>query len=124
VTVIVTCTTLSYCNYLVKLVNIGLLMVCRCRDVLPLIQQTHCVLALSCDNPVRISTQCKSYRYFFASCESTRSEDIHHDLCTVRKEMKMCQLGMYALQEEIYNSKHASERSRGLRGCLRNMHLS
>src|ERR1700734_1697985 len=57
-------------------------MVCCCRDVLPLIQQTHCVLALSCDNPVRISTQCKSYRYFFTSCESSRSEDIHHDPCT------------------------------------------
>jgi hypothetical protein len=28
-------------------------------------------------------------------------------------------LSMYALQEEIYMSKHASERSRGLRGCLR-----
>jgi hypothetical protein len=30
-------------------------------------------------------------------------------------------LSMYALQEEIYMSKHASERSRGLRGCLRNI---
>jgi hypothetical protein len=82
VTIIITCTTLSYYNYLLKLVNIGLLMVCRCRDVLPLIQQTHCVLALSCDNPVRISTQCKSYRYFLASCDSTGSEDIHHNLRT------------------------------------------
>jgi hypothetical protein len=32
----------------------------------------------------------------------------------------MCRLSMYALQEEIYKSKHARERSRGLRGCLRN----
>jgi hypothetical protein len=32
----------------------------------------------------------------------------------------VCRLSMYALQEELYMAKHTSERSRGLRGCLRN----
>jgi hypothetical protein len=38
----------------------------------------------------------------------------------VRMEMKSVDSSMYALREEIYMPKHASERSRGLRGCLRN----
>ena len=44
--------------------------------------QTWGVLALSCDDPVRISTQCKPYRYLLAGCDSTGSEDIHHGLRT------------------------------------------